>query len=46
LTGKAIERALQGDAAAIDELTDAPPTTLAGMRAAIEYLLEWDGGHH
>jgi hypothetical protein len=32
--------------AAIDELTDTPPTTLAGMRAAIEYLLDYDGGHY
>jgi hypothetical protein len=32
--------------AAIDELTDTPPTTIAGMRAAIEYLLEQDGGHY
>ena len=32
--------------AALDELTSAPPPTIAGMRAAIEYLLEQDGGHY
>jgi hypothetical protein len=32
--------------AAIDKLTETPTTTIAGMRAAIEYLLDHDGGHY
>jgi hypothetical protein len=28
--------------AAMAELMNAPPTTLAGMRAIIQYLVEWD----
>jgi hypothetical protein len=31
--------------AAIDQLTDTPPT-IAGMRAAIEYLVDFEGGHY
>ncbi len=29
--------------AALKELTDTPPTTIGGMRAVIEYLVELDG---
>jgi hypothetical protein len=29
--------------AAINEITSTPPTTVAGMRAVIEYLVELDG---
>jgi hypothetical protein len=29
--------------AALDEITNTPPTTVAGMRAVIEYLVELDG---
>jgi hypothetical protein len=31
--------------ATLNKLTETPPTTLAGMRAAIEYLLKQEGGH-
>jgi hypothetical protein len=29
--------------AALEEITNTPPTTVAGMRAVIEYLVELDG---
>ena len=40
---EALEEAAGAADAAIDELTATPPTTIAGMRAAIEYLLQLDG---
>jgi hypothetical protein len=33
----------QAAVAALDDLTNTPPTTLAGMRAVMEYLVELDG---
>jgi hypothetical protein len=40
---EAYERGSLAADAALDELTATPPTTVAGMRAAIAYLVELDG---
>jgi hypothetical protein len=38
-----LEEAARAADAALDEITNTPPTTLAGMRAVIEYLVDLDG---
>jgi hypothetical protein len=40
---KALEEAGRDVDAALDEITTTPPTTVAGMRAVMEYLVELDG---
>jgi hypothetical protein len=40
---KALGTAARAADAALDEITTTPPTTVAGMRAVIEYLVELDG---
>jgi hypothetical protein len=39
-----LEEAARAADAALDEITNTPPTTLAGMRAVVEYLVDL-GGH-
>jgi hypothetical protein len=39
----ALEQAGRAVDVALNEITRAPPTTVAGMRAVIEYLVELDG---
>jgi hypothetical protein len=38
-----LEEAARAADAALDEITNTPPTTLAGMRAVVEYLVDLDG---
>jgi hypothetical protein len=40
---EALEEAGGAVDAAVDEITTTPPTTVAGMRAVMEYLVELDG---
>jgi hypothetical protein len=40
------ERRSRAADAAIDRLTDTPPTTLAGIRAAVEYILKCEGAFY
>jgi hypothetical protein len=40
---EALEEAGRAADAALEEITNRPPTTLAGMRAVIEYLVDLDG---
>ena len=40
---EAFEEASRAADVALEEITNTPPTTLGGMRAVIEYLVELDG---
>jgi hypothetical protein len=40
---EALEQAGRAVDSALDEITITPPTTVAGMRAVMEYLVELDG---